>query len=604
MFKILLTLELCLAVFLSSASQAATLNGNAFVLRSTGSASGSNWRLDRNGYLGTYLTLTADGNVTVNIQAEGTANGGVNPQMGVALGDSLTNYSVKSGANTYSKTYAMKAGTYFLRTEFNNDPGATSRQLQVDKVTVTGATISNTNSDANALAASDSYVANYRRGNVTVGGFTPGQTVNVSQSRLGFNWGAAVQYGVDADLGSAGTTEQVQYQKYLNQNFNALVAATATWQATEVTQNHPDMSEPDEVSAYGKAHNMPVTYHELASDPAGPTWEQSLAAKAGKGSSSAKTSLRNAISSRNTYYIAQRANTFNEVIPYNESYWYGAKGGSSTLWNLYGASGVASIYNDAVKAITAAGSKAKAYTNDDGALNDAIGDYANFYTRHVESIQQAGVNAGYGKPVTGMAMELYEKVGLDPHLASKFIKDAQNLDVEGLPLSLSEWGVFTNASMADSGTMLGQAMRMAFGNPNFTSFNIWDWQKFGDGSGQFSANGALYTVSADNVYTLTPAGQAWQANLAQWTTQLTATADANGVISFNGYYGDYKLTAGSKNYALTLTKGTSAYTVGSSLSISAVPEPNTIALLLIGGGVLVICRAQQGRQITPSAAGE
>jgi PEP-CTERM motif len=58
------------------------------------------------------------------------------------------------------------------------------------------------------------------------------------------------------------------------------------------------------------------------------------------------------------------------------------------------------------------------------------------------------------------------------------------------------------------------------------------------------------------------------------------------------------LTAGSKSYALTLTKGTSAYTVGSSLSVSAVPEPNTIALLLIGGGVLIICRVNQVQQAT------
>ena len=72
--------------------------------------------------------------------------------------------------------------------------------------------------------------------------------------------------------------------------------------------------------------------------------------------------------------------------------------------------------------------------------------------------------------------------------------------------------------------------------------------------------------------TLTAAGKAWQDQLGiqdwdsnvnnAWTTQLTATAAADGTISFNGYYGNYELTVGGKTYTFSLTKGSTNYTLG------------------------------------------
>src|SRR4029077_20501665 len=103
--------------------------------------------------------------------------------------------------------------------------------LKVDNFSVTGATISNSASNANALAASDTYIANYRKGNAKVDlsalGVPAGTPVGVSLKRIAFNFGSAIpgsaQDEVDGYIGSGGTAKQTSYQSHLNQNFNAVV---------------------------------------------------------------------------------------------------------------------------------------------------------------------------------------------------------------------------------------------------------------------------------------------------------------------------------------------------------------------------------------------
>src|SRR5437764_480354 len=64
---------------------------------------------------------------------------------------------------------------------------------------VGGATVSNTSTDANALASADTYINNFRKGNASVALTGPGSIpllagtpVNVDLARIGFNFGTAV----------------------------------------------------------------------------------------------------------------------------------------------------------------------------------------------------------------------------------------------------------------------------------------------------------------------------------------------------------------------------------------------------------------------------
>lgn len=600
----LLALTLCVLVSPSAWAQTTQLNGNSLLYRSTGSSSGSAWTLDRDGYLGTYITLAAPGNVTVNVQAAGTASGGVNPHMNVVIADSQTGFDVKAGTNNYSSTYSLPAGTFFVRTQFDNDLALTSRSLKINSLSITGAKVVNSATSANALAASDTYIANYRKGSATVDlsalGLTAGTQVGVSLKRIAFNFGNAVP-GTNGEignyLGSNGTAQQTNYQSKLLQNFNAITIENGgKWANTEATRGKPTLSGVDTYQNFAAAHNLYSRYHALMFDDPGndPGWVDNLRSSAVR-NSSAKTDLRNAITSR-INYLAQRISKAAEIDIENESYQDACCRGNSSYWKLFGASGIASIFNQ-VKQVAP---NTKLGVNEYQALIYANGNAGGYFS-HIEELQQAAVQAGYGKVVGNIGTEDYPW-SISMHNPSDIFKAMQTYAVSGLPHDIPEFGVFGGVSRSDAAKILGDTMRLEFGNPLGTGMFIWGFQAENGGGNLFAPAAALYTVNTSNWnnWTITEAGKKWQDLLGiqdwdgntnnGWTTQLTATAAADGTINFNGYYGDYQLTIGGKSYALSFVKGTSRYTItpvaSAPLRLSSsgmVPEPSSILLILIGG---------------------
>jgi GH35 family endo-1,4-beta-xylanase len=565
---VLLSLGSCLLLGSSAWPQTTQVNATDLALQPTGSAAGTSVILDRDGYLGTYITLAVSGNVTINVQAKGTPGGGVDPNLNIVIADTKAGFDVATGVGSYSHSFSLPAGTFFVRTEFNNDVAATSRQLQIDRMTVTGATVSNNNSDSNALAASDTYIANYRRGGVSIGGFTPGATVSVSMKKLGFHLGAQVDAtGHSALIGTDANSRA--FQSLINQNFNTLAAGDEIWEDTEATRGQPTMQSGDELFAYTQAHNMTARLHNMIWDGQQPGWVNTLLADAGGGSASAKTDLRNAISSRIGYYVgdgtnssANRATKYAEMDLYNESYNNGQQGGPNTYWSIYGSAGVAAIYAEANQAAKNAGSTAKMFVNDySGLSGDANGQgwATQGFIQNIEAIR----SAGYGEVLGGIGLEYYLNSAAE-HSASTFMSSLQSFNVEGLPEQLSEFGIIGSVADSDASKIMNESLRLTFGNPNSEGFLNWYPFEESDHPPSFAPNGGLYSGSSSDWagMQLTAAGAAWQNILAQWNTQLTATADAHGVIQFNGYFGDYQLTANGKSYALSLVKGATNYSVG------------------------------------------
>src|SRR5689334_24196793 len=144
-----------------------TITGSTLAFRSSGSGTG-NWTLSENGYVGTYFSLAAPGSVTLTVNASGSTDDASLPHMNLVIADAKAGFDVAAGFNNYQHTFDLPAGTYFVRTEFNNDVPTANRQLTIGSLTVSGATVSNTTNtttnDASALAAADTYIANYRRG--------------------------------------------------------------------------------------------------------------------------------------------------------------------------------------------------------------------------------------------------------------------------------------------------------------------------------------------------------------------------------------------------------------------------------------------------------
>ena len=150
-----------------------------------------------------------------------------------------------------------------------------NRQLTVGSLTVSGATVSNTTTtstnDANALAAADTYIANFRRGpaDVALVDAAPGTPVQIKMVRNAFNFGTYVQ-GFDpsvflAPVAPGDTTSTAyHYQNFVNKYFNILVPSNiGKWAYTEATQNTPTMGNVDTILSYAQSHNMNMRMHNL-----------------------------------------------------------------------------------------------------------------------------------------------------------------------------------------------------------------------------------------------------------------------------------------------------------------------------------------------------
>ena len=581
-----------------------SIAGSSLALDSAGSNT-----LSGPGYLGTYLTVPAGGatiNFTVNATEGGTS--GAAPHMNVVIADSTFGLNVTntSATNYGTSNVTLPAGTYFVRAERDYaNSGSTSRAFTLNNLavnTVSGApvTFSNSNTDANALAASDTYIANFRQGPATVKlfGVAPGTPVNVDLSRIDFNFGTAIPgssaSNVNAYLGSTGTVQQAKYQQALNQNFNAITPENAGKWGNQEGGNaqpaSPTMTGVDAYLNYAQAHNMTARAHNLIWGPTSstsssqqPAWVVSLLNQAAAGDTSAKANLTTAITNRINYYVggtAKRSLKYSEIDVYNESYHTGQNDSfAGNYWNVYGASGIANIYNQVAAAVAASGATTKIFVNEYNVLQNNGTNYATFYVNNIDQIRDAG------GAVSGIGIQYYPNSssgigsGNSQHSPARIESTLQSLAVQGLPLSLNEFGVGAGGTSATVNTILTDSLRLMFGSANATGFYMWGFQAENGGGNLFQPAAALYSVNTSdwNTMTLTDAGKAWQDLLGiqdwdgnpnnGWSTHLNAAngnapiVNADGTINFNGYYGDYKLMIGGKSYDLNFTKGTSNYTL-------------------------------------------
>jgi hypothetical protein len=246
-------------------------------------------------------------------------------------------------------------------------------------------------------------------------------------------------------------------------------------------------------------------------------------------------------------------------------------------WNADQATGIANIYGEVRDSIAASGASAKVFVNDYSVLSGT--DYGNYYGQHIEAIRQAGIAAGYGDVVQGVGGQYYA-TGLSQHNPRRAMEAIQNFAVQALPFALTEFGVHNPASDADAATILGEMMRIVFGNATSTGFFMWGFHSENGDSNLYPKSNELYRVNNVtgtndpdwNTWTITDAGKMWRDTLGiedfgvnpddGWTSQLDAIVGPDGTIGFNGFWGDYDLRIGAtKIGSLTLNKGTSLYSV-------------------------------------------
>ncbi len=514
--------------------------------------------------------------------------------MTVSIADYDRPFSVNSaGVSTYSyATPVLPAGTYFVRTQLDNQTGAVTPALTIANLQVSSnATVVNSSTDALALAAANTYIDNFRRGPATIRvvGVATGTTVNVDMLRNDFNFGGTVSGVTNGDSKDmlttttpASGTEQAKFQNFINANFNTIVPSNAgKWASNEAGNTQPlspTMTLVDKQLNYAVAHGMQERMHNLIWGAGQqPTWVNNLITQAQAGDAMAKASLMNAITNRINYYTggtnvgnAQRSRKYIEVDVLNEALH------SPSYWNIFTPTGIADIYNKVDNAIAVAGSNARTYLNEFNVLQfspatiDSSGvasgsdAYANWYRNEVEAVNNAGL-AAYGKKVvTGIGFQLYASVtatGSNTLSTATMQKALQNLSVDGLPLSLTEFGLASSTTMAHSQTLgpvaIENTMRMLYGTPLATTFMIWGW--WDTSTSTYPPAAMLDNSQGNNIFT--PIGQRWQDLMNTFSTHVVPAVDANGQINFNGFYGTYTITVNGHSYNLELSKGTSLYTL-------------------------------------------
>ena len=163
-----------IAAGMASPSWGQTLiTGSAMPLQSSGAAAASNgWTLSSDGYVGTYISLSQAAPVTFTLNAAGTASGGLNPDMTLSIADSNQSFNVSSSSltNYTYTTPTLAAGTYFVRTQLDNQTATQTPSLDVGSLTVAGTGVSVLSGDTSTEAtnAATTYAANYREGPGTI----------------------------------------------------------------------------------------------------------------------------------------------------------------------------------------------------------------------------------------------------------------------------------------------------------------------------------------------------------------------------------------------------------------------------------------------------
>lgn len=537
-----------------------TFNGSSLSHRSTGSGSGS-WTLSENGYVGTYFSLAQPGSVTLTVNAVGATNDAVLPHMNLVVADTKVGFDVGSELSNYQHTFNLPAGTYFVRTEFNNDMPIANRQLTVGSLTVSGATVSNTTStttnNANALAAADTYIENYRQGRAQLEliGVEPGTPVHAKLSRHSFRFGTAVggfsQSGVNSYLYNS------NYRNFLLDHFNTVTSGNAgKWAYNESTRDVVTMGGVDALLNFAQNNGLDVRLHNMLwGDSQQPAWAMTLLDNAAGGDQAAKDDLRAEISERVDYYVGDgdanpndgdRASRYHEMDLINEH------SHQPKYWDVYGADGVADIFNESAAAVAAANSNAKLYLNEYNVFN--WGDsYGNWYRQDVEEIVNNGGTIG------GIGIQYYPSAyTANPsgaHVPARIYQTMQALSVTGLDISLTEFGVSNSngTTVEDAATYLEDTMRLVFGTPSATTFMMWGFWA----NDVWSA--APLAALMDANWNQTLPGVTYDALMSEWDTDVTLLVDPNGRIDFSGFYGDYEINVGGEVFGLELVKGIEDY---------------------------------------------
>lgn len=559
----------------SPGTQVALL-GKDFPLRSSGESDGTGWRLAESGYVGTYLRVAREGTVRLALEASGIGA----PRLALVIADESKVFEVGTERSLYVLSVVLPAGTYVLRADLENGAREAGRALVVHQLAVSGAEVLREHTSANALAAANTYIENFRRGSarVKLDGVAPGTRVKVSLDRHAFGFGANIPFAENKlipEVAPAGSDAE-RFQRLLLDHFNTVVLSNGgKWVYHEPERDQVQMAYVDRFLQFAAEHELSARMHTLIWDTEQqPAWVVSndsktpgLLTRAHGGDPDAKHELLEEIDERIDYYVKQRARHYQELDVLNESLH------RPRYHQVLGDEGLAELFRRVDAAVKAGGAGTRLYLNeynllqwstDPGVPDSAPDPYANWYRRHAEAV------LGRGGPLTGLGVQYYadgrssDEIGENAHSAARILGVLQNLSGVGLHITLSEFAVNPGNLPPERGAdVLEETLRIAFGTRQVDAFLIWaTWANA-------AQKPAPLSILMDEKNALTPAGIRYEALMKEWDTELEAPVGADGSLEFVGFFGRYALGAGGETRCFTLSKGTREYSVPAAARVAA-----------------------------------
>jgi GH35 family endo-1,4-beta-xylanase len=535
---------------------AVSVPGRDLPLHSSGAAEGPSWVLRDNGFVGVFVRVASAGRVTLRVNASGQDDKAAEPQLRIAIADQQREELVHAQPRAYTWSGQLGPGTYLLRVDyFNHTPGS-SRQLRVQSVSVSGASVLPDASDRNALDAANTFIRNYRRFpvRISVAGAATGQPVHIRLERHAFNFGLNIP-GINNRMlpdAVAPGSEAARFQQIVLENFNTVVLSNGgKWIYHEQEQDQVKLDDVDRFLFFARDNGLRARMHTLLWDTEQqPAWVVSedkkkpgLLTLAQRGDELAKAELEKQISERVQYLVRQRAAAYDELDVLNESLH------RPRYWQTFGAQGVADIFNEVAAAVQAGGASAKLFLNEYNLLqfsadpaSKAPDPYANWYRWHAEELARAGAK------LDGLGVQYYAdgrgepELGDNVHSAARIFEVLQNLSGTGLGLTLTEFTVNGREGVtAERGAdILEETLRLVFGTPAAHSALIWSvWA----GASQIPTPAS---VLFDQNFELTPAGERYRRLMQEWGTDVTVRVPEGGEIELEAFAGDYSLESGGK----------------------------------------------------------
>jgi GH35 family endo-1,4-beta-xylanase len=621
-----------------------SLNANSLIFQSQGTQVGTSYTLGntfkagastlakQDGYVGTYINVTTPTAVTFTANAAGTASAGLDPDMTISIANYNKSFDVSATSNYSFTTPVLQAGTYFVRTQLDNQNNTQTPALTINSLAVTGSgvTFSNSNTGAgssdNALNASDTYIANFRQGTHQVQllgtnnqPLAQGTQVTIHMNRNAFNFGTNVSGNDDTSstaiangttdtaikgwladpnvAGSGANANAAVFQAFVNAHFNTLVGSNVgKWGETadNSTGNTPVMNSVDDITHYAQTHDdgkMTVRMHNVIWGNQQPTFVNTDLTNAQSANATTKANaiaaLNAAITNRiNNYYVSgngaaagskdtitnvARDTEYSQLDVLNESL------NTAPYWKILGASGVANIYAQVQAAVASDGGHVELETNEYNVLQNS------------PALVNTSTQSGIGSKTTATGNDDY---------ANWYRKNVDDLNNAGFGKVVTGVGIQYYALTGHSNSRMMKAMENMdvtglpiglneFGMASTDTDNAADvvTQTFRMFYGNPNANtamiwgwfaGATGTAESASVLentdgTLTAAGVAFVNLLNSWTTpDQTMTVGANGMVDMSGFYGNYDILSqdGLTNLG--------------NFDFAAAPEPSIAALLALG----------------------